>query len=155
MRNALILVHGNPAAILTEYPDQGFDVAYLPEYDGVPVSLSFPVREGRRRYSEFPAFLDNLLLEGAMLEGFLRRHKVDQDDYFSQLIMLGEDLAGALTVREMHNDLNNQDQKRVNHGGHGDHGEGKPGNGNMLPRALRVPCGSKHPAQSMETEDAP
>lgn len=101
MRNALILVHGNPAAVLTEHPGQGFDVAYLPEYDGVPVSLSFPVREGRRRYSDFPAFLDNLLLEGAMLEGFLRRHKVDQDDYCSQLIMLGEDLVGALTVREM------------------------------------------------------
>jgi serine/threonine-protein kinase HipA len=101
MRKALILVHGNPAAVLTEHPGQGFDVVYLPEYDGEPVSLSFPVCEARRRYSAFPAFLDNLLLEGAMLQGFLHRHKVDQDDNFSQLIMLGEDLVGALTVREM------------------------------------------------------
>lgn len=102
MRKALILVHGKPAAVLSELSDHEWGVAYLPEYDGEPVSLSFPVRDGQHRYPGFPPFLDNLLLEGTMLEAFLQKHKVDQDDYFSQLVMLGEDLAGALTVKELH-----------------------------------------------------
>lgn len=102
MRKALILIHGKPAAVLTEQPDRGWEVAYLPGYEGEPVSLSLPVRDAKRRYPGFPAFLDNLLLEGAMLEAFLQKHKVDQDDCFTQLVMLGEDLAGALTVRKLH-----------------------------------------------------
>ncbi len=99
MRSALILVHGKPAAVLSEQPDRGWGVDYLPEYDGEPVSLSFPVRDGKRRYPGFPPFLDNLLLEGAMLERFLQNHKIDQDDFFSQLVLLGEDLVGAVTVK--------------------------------------------------------
>ena len=101
MRRALLLMHGVKAALLTEHDDGSFSVSYLPGYAGEPVSLTFPVKEKHQRYQEFPPFLDGLLLEGTMLESFLQRHKIDRDDAFSQLVRLGEDLVGALTVREL------------------------------------------------------
>ena len=36
-----------------------------------------------------------------MLDGLLRQRKIDKDDYFSQLLAVGKDLVGAVTVEEM------------------------------------------------------
>jgi serine/threonine-protein kinase HipA len=39
-----------------------------------------------------------------MLEGLLRIAKIDQKDYFSQLIATGNDLVGAVTVKLLKNE---------------------------------------------------
>ncbi len=101
MRRALLLMHGRAAAVLTEHEDGGCTVEYIPGYSGAPVSLTFAVSQMRKEYADFPPFLNGLLLEGAMLENFLQGHKIDCDDCFAQLVMLGGDLAGALTAREL------------------------------------------------------
>jgi serine/threonine-protein kinase HipA len=36
-----------------------------------------------------------------MLEGLLKIGKIDKNDYFSQLIATGNDLVGAVTVKEL------------------------------------------------------
>lgn len=101
MRRAELLMHGQPAATLTELDEGRFSVAYLAEYQGEPISLTLPVSERQREYPGFPPFLDGLLLEGIMLDAFLQKNKIDRNDCFSQLVRLGEDLIGALTVREL------------------------------------------------------
>jgi len=49
-------------------------------------------------YDRFPPFFEGLLPEGVMLEGLLRNAKIDRDDYFSQLVAVGQDMVGNVTV---------------------------------------------------------
>ena len=47
-----------------------------------------------------PLFFEGLLPEGIMLEGLLKIGKIDKNDFFAQLIATGNDLVGAVTVKE-------------------------------------------------------
>ena len=53
------------------------------------------------QFGGFPAFFDGLLPEGEMLEGLLRQHKIDAHDRLAQLLVVGGDLVGAVTVEAM------------------------------------------------------
>ncbi len=44
---------------------------------------------------------EGLLPEGEMLGGLLRQLKIDAKDLFSQLMAVGRDLVGAVTVEEI------------------------------------------------------
>jgi serine/threonine-protein kinase HipA len=104
MRQAIVKVHGIEAGILTETEDKHFRFAYHEGYKGAPVSLTMPVNtEGVATYdyATFPPFFDGVLPEGGQLEGLLRVRKMRRYDYFSQLIAVGEDLVGAVTVFEI------------------------------------------------------
>ena len=102
MRQARILVHGTPAGVLQELErGKRYLFRYLDGYDGDPVSLTMPVNRREHQFEGFPPFFDGVLPEGAMLEGLLRTAKIDRDDLFTQLITVGKDLVGAVTVEEM------------------------------------------------------
>jgi serine/threonine-protein kinase HipA len=101
MRQAIVKVHNVEAGILTETVDKRFRFDYHKTYNGAPVSLTMPVNTERVfEYAIFPPFFDGVLPEGGQLEGLLRVRKIDRYDYFSQLIAVGEDLVGAVTVFE-------------------------------------------------------
>lgn len=102
MRSAIIFVHGKPAATLTEYDKQKFQIDYLEDYHGQPISLTLPVSNKHYEFDQFPSFFDGLLPEGLQLEALLRQNKIDRDDCFSQLITVGNDMVGAVTVEEAH-----------------------------------------------------
>ena len=53
---------------------------------------------------EFPPFLDGLLPEGSQLEGLLKLKKIDRNDLFSQLMAVGEDVVGVVTLQEIMNE---------------------------------------------------
>jgi len=59
-----------------------------------------PLRKAPYEFGQFPSFFDGLLPEGEMLDGLLRQRKIDARDYFAQLMAVGEELVGAVTVRE-------------------------------------------------------
>jgi len=99
-RQAIIRQHGREAGRLLERSGGGWRFAYLPGYDGPPVSLTLPVRDEPYDFEQFPAVLEGLLPEGPQLEALLRRHKIDRHDTFRQLVMVGEDLVGSLTVTD-------------------------------------------------------
>lgn len=102
MRQARVLVNGIPAGVLEEV-QRGKDYVfrYLDNYDGDPVSLTMPLREREVRFNKFPPFFDGVLPEGVMLEGLLRAAKIDKEDLFSQLVTVGQDLVGAVSVEEI------------------------------------------------------
>ncbi|MHC4076929.1 MAG: HipA N-terminal domain-containing protein [Planctomycetota bacterium] len=98
-RKAEVLVHGKRAGVLEEIePGREYRFAYRADYTGPPVSLTLPITQAEFSFDRFPAFFDGLLPEGVQLTALLRRGKIDEHDLFSQLIAVGADLVGAVTV---------------------------------------------------------
>jgi serine/threonine-protein kinase HipA len=99
MRSATVLVHGRPAGILTEFArNRIYRFRYNADYQGPPVSLTLPLRDEPYEFDRFPPFFDGVLPEGAQLEALLRTAKIDRDDPMRQLLTVGGDLVGAVTV---------------------------------------------------------
>ncbi len=102
MRSARIKVHENIAGVLEEIErGTNYVFRYLPAYRGAVVSLTMPVRDEPYVYSSFPPFLDGLLPEGPQLDALLKQEKIDRDDLFKQLVTVGQDLVGAVTIEEV------------------------------------------------------
>ncbi len=102
MRKAKVYIHKKLAGYLTEMErNKKYKFLYDENYQGEPISLTMPVALKEFSFNSFPPFFDGLLPEGIQLDGLLRLKKIDQYDYFSQLIATGGDLVGAVTVEEM------------------------------------------------------
>ncbi len=101
MRKADVFMQGMRAGVLEEI-EKGklYRFIYSDDYKGLPVSLTMPVRKRTFDFDRFPPFFDGLLPEGALLEALLKRRKIDRHDYFSQILAVGQDLVGAVTVKE-------------------------------------------------------
>ena len=76
----------------------GYAFSYEPGYESTPVSLTMPVRSEPYRFEQFPPFFDGLLPEGWQLEALLKHRKLDRTDYMGQLLAVGGDTVGAVTV---------------------------------------------------------
>lgn len=102
MRKAKVFVNGVEAGILCEVK-QGAEYIfeYHEGYDGLGVARTMPPSQKKHTYTRFPPFFEGLLPEGIQLEGLLKLTKIDRDDLFSQLITVGEDMVGAVTVKEI------------------------------------------------------
>jgi len=101
MRTAEVFFHSELAGYLRESEDgRRYSFEYHPEYGGPPISLTMPVRAEPYLFEEFPPFFDGLLPEGAQLEALLRQYKLDRNDKFGHLLLIGADTVGAATIRE-------------------------------------------------------
>lgn len=99
MRRAKVFVDGIEAGELQELEARKrFAFVYKSEYLGPSVSLEMPTTARRYEYECFPPFFEGLLPEGIMLESLLRQAKIDRGDLFSQLLVVGRDLVGNVTV---------------------------------------------------------
>ena len=102
MRRAKVYVKGIEAGILIEVKkDKEYQFEYLDQYNGLEVSRTMPIKEKSFKFTRFPPFFDGLLPEGIQLEGLLKIKKIDKNDYFSQLMAVGEDMVGVVTVKEI------------------------------------------------------
>jgi serine/threonine-protein kinase HipA len=102
MRSAKILVSGLEAGILNELDfGKKYRFDYLNSYSGTPVSLTMPLSQLVYEFDSFPPFFDGLLPEGYQLDGLLKFGKIDRNDLFSQLVAVGDDLVGNVTVEEI------------------------------------------------------
>ncbi len=98
-RQALVRVHGQPAGTLAELAaPHGYRFTYFADYLGAAASLTMPVALRTFEWDQFPPFFDGLLPEGPQLEALLRQRKLDARDYLGQLLAVGGDLVGAVTV---------------------------------------------------------
>jgi serine/threonine-protein kinase HipA len=78
-----------------------YSFEYHDDYKGVPVSLTMPIDKKFYHFDQFPYYFEGVLPEGWQLEGLLKYYKVDPQDLFGQLILVGNDLVGAFTVKEV------------------------------------------------------
>ena len=100
MRTAEVYQQGELAGLLVEADRRHYHFSYVSGYEGEPVSLALPVRVEPYDFPSLPPVFEGLLPEGAQLEAMLRRHKVDRSDLFTQLLIVGADMVGSLTVQE-------------------------------------------------------
>lgn len=98
MKEAKVWQIGRPAGTLRELDHGNYEFQYFPEYAGLAISLTLPVRSQVYVFESFPAFFEGLLPEGPQLEALLRKAKLDDDDFFGQLLQVGGDLVGSVTV---------------------------------------------------------
>lgn len=99
MRKARVFVDGHLAGELIEIErGKHYRFEYYPTYTGSSVSLTMPTNQLVYVYDRFPPFFEGLLPEGVMLEGLLRQTKIDRDDLMSQLITVGQDVVGNVTI---------------------------------------------------------
>lgn len=100
MRKIEVLFNDEPAGFLIEEDSGKFVFEYHPDYKGHPISWTLPLNNSRNEFESFPPFFDGLLPEGPQLEALLRQAKLDREDYMGQLLSVGKDLVGAVTVKE-------------------------------------------------------
>lgn len=101
MRSAKIFVNKTLAGRLIEKDQkQGYIFEYQNDYSGPPISLTMPLNQQIYEFQNFPPFFDGVLPEGPQLEALLRHAKLDRFDYFGQLMKVGKDLVGAVSVEE-------------------------------------------------------
>lgn len=98
MKKARVFVHGVFAGVLEALDDGKYCFSYEATYQGSPVSLTMPLKNKVYAYDKFPPFFEGLLPEGDMLAAMLRRYKLDRKDYFGQLLQVGQDVVGAVTI---------------------------------------------------------
>lgn len=103
MRKAKVNMYENEAGILLEYSRTHYAFQYLPNYHGDPISLTMPVKEEPYIYDKFPPFFEGLLPEGYNKNQLLSLRKIDERDYFSILMYIGQDVVGATTISEITN----------------------------------------------------
>ena len=102
MRKAEVFMHNRKAGLLIEKEKNSrYRFVYQKGYEGPPISVTMPVEKREYKFDRFPPFFEGLLPEGTNLETLLRTKKIDRDDPFSQLMAVGEDTVGAVTVREV------------------------------------------------------
>lgn len=99
MRQALIRVQGEPAAILSEIePSKRYRLVYLSGYKGVAIGQLLPVRTEPYEWPHFPPWFDNMLQEGARLELACRLFHVDPRDRMGLLLKTCGDAIGHVTA---------------------------------------------------------
>ena len=101
MRKADVYQQETLAGILEETGQNHYRFSYAHGYHGRPISLALPVRGAPYEFDTFPPVFEGLLPEGLPLEAMLRQAKIDKKDLFKQLVTVGADVVGSLTIQEV------------------------------------------------------
>ena len=94
-----VYFQGKHAGTLTKKVNGSYEFRYNQNYKGLKVSLTMPMLRRIYTYKDLPPFFEGLLPEGWQLEVFLKKHKLNSTDYLGQLVAMGEDLIGAVTIK--------------------------------------------------------
>lgn len=99
MKRVKVFVDGVLAGHLFEKEkNKSYEFAYLEGYRGSAISLTMPISHKTYHFDRFPPFFDGFLPEGFMLDALLRKAKLDKNDRFEQLMRVGGELVGNITV---------------------------------------------------------
>ena len=102
MKKANVYVSGKAAGVLIEVtPGREYIFEYLEDYLDLEVSRTMLTSQRKYVFDHFPPFFEGLLPEGNQLNGLLSAGRIDKNDYFSQLMAVGEDLVGIVTLKEI------------------------------------------------------
>ncbi|HLB52322.1 MAG TPA: HipA N-terminal domain-containing protein [Chlamydiales bacterium] len=101
MKKAKVFVDNILAGYLIEWKkNQHYEFCYLEKYSGPSISLTMPISKSVHSFDQFPPFFDGFLPEGFMLDALLRKAKIDKNDRFEQLVRVGQELVGNITIEK-------------------------------------------------------
>jgi serine/threonine-protein kinase HipA len=101
MKKAKVYNFGDYTGDLCEIEKaQKYKFIYDKNYYGPAISLTMPISKKEYEYNQFPPFFEGLLPEGTQLDALVRQAKIDRNDLFFQLVLVGRDLVGSITVSE-------------------------------------------------------
>jgi serine/threonine-protein kinase HipA len=86
------------AGLLEELGNEHWRFTYQDGYNGRPISLTMPLTTKVHEFTKFPPVFEGLLPEGLQLDTMLRLYKLDRNDLFGQLLLVGADVVGSLTI---------------------------------------------------------
>lgn len=102
MKRANVFVDGNLSGELIELKKgKEYRFEYCEKYVGLSVSLTMPTNQKIYLFDRFPPFFEGLLPEGGMLIALLKKAKIDDNDLFEQLMRVGKDMVGNVTVERV------------------------------------------------------
>lgn len=107
MRRARVYYGQRFAGMLEDQSDRyvfTYDSAYL--IDGRPISVRLPLREEPYVSKVLHPFFDGLIIEGWLLKKAEDNWKLDANDRFGLLMLVGKDTIGAVSVQEVFDDGN-------------------------------------------------
>lgn len=95
-----VWLYNKPAGTLSE-EEMGFVFCYLTNYTGRAISLSMPVRSEPYLSEELHPFFKGLAPEGWLRKRYSEIQKIDDNDLFGLLMQNGNDLLGAVVLKEI------------------------------------------------------
>jgi serine/threonine-protein kinase HipA len=99
MKKAKVFADGVLAGYLIEWEkNKKYEFNYLKDYTGPSISLTMPLNTPTYHFNTFPPFFEGFLPEGFMLDALLKVAKIDKDDHFEQLMRVGGEMVGNITV---------------------------------------------------------
>lgn len=100
LRQVAVLLYEEKIGYLRQ-DNEGFTFEYLPDYQGIPLSLSFPTAKRIFKSPSLFPYFSSLAPEGWLKARFSELQKIDEKDLLGILIQNGENLIGAVRlVRE-------------------------------------------------------
>ncbi|NWA61294.1 HipA N-terminal domain-containing protein [Pantoea sp. B9002] len=99
-RKIAVWLYNHPVGTLSEV-ERGFAFCYQPNYSGPAISLSMPVRSEPYFSEELHPFFKGLAPEGWLRKRYSEIQKIDDKDLFGLLMQNGDDLLGAVVLKEM------------------------------------------------------
>ena len=104
MKKAEVYFRDDLAGYLTDFDDH-FEFVYSKDYldHGYPISVTFPLQEEPFVSKELFSFFDGLIVEGWLLKAVEDNWKINPNDRMSLLLLIGNDVIGAVSVKEVAN----------------------------------------------------
>ncbi|MBB3304035.1 MULTISPECIES: HipA N-terminal domain-containing protein [unclassified Enterobacter] len=99
-RKIEVWLYDKSVGTLTE-EDVGFTFCYRDDYSGRAISLSMPVRREPYFNEELHPFFKGLAPEGWLRKRYSEIQKIDDKDLFGLLMQNGNDLLGAVVLKEI------------------------------------------------------
>jgi HipA-like protein len=100
-RKAIVRLDGKRVGTLLESGKQvtfQYDAEWVANRDGVPVSVTLPVRADAYVSDGLHPYFENLLPEGWLLELATKKLKISKDDAFGLLLATCADCVGAVEI---------------------------------------------------------
>ena len=102
-RKVAVYHNERQAGLLIQHGQKSYSFQYDTQYiaTGLPIAFRLPLqKESFHSETLFP-FFENLASEGWLLHLQSTQQKIDERDTFSLLIANGEDLVGAISLKEI------------------------------------------------------
>ena len=99
VRSGKVFLYGEFIGLLRE-DHSGFHFAYTPDYQGIPLSLSFPIEQSPFHSATLFPYFASLVPEGWLKHKYALHQRIDESDMFRFLLNNGENMLGAVQIQE-------------------------------------------------------